>query len=74
MFITRSSTSGTASVTPQRRVQSDGVVEVDANLQVDATSVFNEQVNMFYGLVLGGLGDADGDGRFRSRLDAAGAR
>ena len=53
VFGTRSSTSGTASATPQLRVRSDGVVEVDANLQVDATSVFNEQVNMFYGLGVG---------------------
>ena len=53
VFGTRSSTSGAAAAQQLLRVRSDGTVEVDGNLQVDSTAVFNEQVNAFYGLGVG---------------------
>ena len=42
VFGTRSSTSGAGAATQQIRLRSNGTVEVETNLQVDSTSVFND--------------------------------
>ena len=60
VFGTRSTTSGAGAATQQVRLRSNGTVEVETNLQVDSTAVFNDEATFERAVTIKGTFTASG--------------